>query len=102
MASQEASDLRNDWMGKPDEEFEYLTFDNLEPGDRFIHLPAPGKEEEDEGFFLHYTAFIKTEASFYTEEENGEMLEFVTNAISTWNGETCHFAGNEAVVLLNM
>ena len=60
MESTPGSQLKSDWMEMPDDCFEPLTFGELEIGQKFIGLPAPGDNHGHGGFRGSAHVFVKT------------------------------------------
>jgi hypothetical protein len=93
MATQAAENLKKALMNAPVEEFEPLTFGELEEGKRFIIFPSPGDNHGHGGFRKAHWLFEKKENHVkemfpgrpYSEEHPHGM------AINTENNTEKHF-----------
>ncbi len=56
-----ATTLKYGLIESPDEDFEPLTFGELEKGDKFISLPLPGDNNGQGGFRGSHYIFTKTD-----------------------------------------
>ena len=59
MASEKAKNMKKELINTPEEEFETLTFDEMEIGQRFICLPSPGDNKGHGGFRKAHRLFKK-------------------------------------------
>lgn len=71
MATDKAKSLKKELMNTPEEDFETLTFSELEEGQRFICLPSPGDNKGHGGFRKAHRLFKKTNEDRAKNEKTG-------------------------------
>lgn len=100
MATQAAKNLKKELMNTPEEDFETLTFSELEEGQRFITFPSPGDNHGHGGLRKSHWLFQKTQKHVkemlpgrpYSEDQPHGI------AINTKNGRENHFSLSMRVI----